>query len=279
MYKYFRTNTRLMRALISFWAMFTVLVIFAAYGKSAILASEAFHSFFDALIVSLSLYAIKKINKINSEYTYGMHRLEIIYSLLNILVVIIGTVIGTIISILFIVFDITDNPIIVVIASTIATIIGLIASTEEEKGQEIRKSVKLHAVLDVVSYIFGIVFGIIILFTGYHILDPISSLLVLGIIVAKNSSQIRGYVDVIMEKSPIDTKEIENTLKQVFPTVHHIHVWSICPHVKVATLHVSESPDIKLEEMDKKRKYIESVLLTKYGINHVTIQFETSKTE
>lgn len=277
MYKYFKLKMSLMRALLGFWGMFVALVILSVFGKSAILASEAFHAFLDALVVSLSLHAIKSINKISSEYTYGMHRLEILYSLLNILVVIVGTIIGVIVSALFLIFNVVDDPKVVVITSVIVTLAGLIAATEEEKGEEIRKSVRFHAILDVIAYIIGFIFGVAILFTNYSILDPIGSLVILVVIVITSLSQIKTYIDVLMEKSPIDTKEIEDTLKQVYPTVHHIHVWTICPHIKVATLHISESPDMRLERMEKERKEIERILSEKYGINHVTIQFETKK--
>ncbi|ARM75004.1 cation diffusion facilitator family transporter [Acidianus manzaensis] len=267
-----------MRSVISFWLIFIILTIFSIYGKSALLASEAFHAFFDALVVTISIYAIKKLDNINSVYTYGMHRMEILFSLLNILIVIIGAIIGIIISILFIILRIEDNPFIVIIASSIATIFGLIASSEEEKD-EIKKSVKLHAILDTLSYILGIIAGLAIFFTKYYILDPISSLGILGIIVLKNSSQIKSYIDVLMEKSPIDTYNIEKLLTPIFPTVHHIHVWSICPHIKVATLHITEDPNTTLLEMDKKRKYIEKLLSENFNINHVTVQFETKKTD
>lgn len=268
-----------MRALIGFWAIFALLVILTIYGKSAILAAEAFHALLDALVVSLSLHAMKNIHKITSEYTYGMHRLEIIYSLLNILIVIIGTIIGIFISVLFLILNVSDEPVIVIISSIVATILGLIAATEEDRGEEIRKGVKLHAILDVIAFVLGAIFGTIILLTQYYVLDPIGSLIILAAQIITSLPQLKMYIDILMEKSPIDTKEIENTLREVFPSVHHIHVWTLCPHIKVATMHISESPTITLEELERKRKYIENILLHKYGINHVTIQFESRKTD
>ncbi|AWR96524.1 cation diffusion facilitator family transporter [Acidianus sulfidivorans JP7] len=267
-----------MKSIVSFWSMFLILTVFAIYSKSSLLASEAFHAFFDALVVTLSFYVIKKLNNINSLYTYGMHRMEILFSLLNVLVVIIGAIIGAIIAVLFILFGIKDNPSIIIIASTIVSVLSIIASTEESRD-EITKSVKIHAILDSSIYIIGIVIGVLIFITKYYVLDPISSLLILGIIIIKIYPQVKSNIDVLMEKSPIDVGDIQSYLAPMFPGVHHVHVWSICPHIKVATLHITEDPKVTLLEMDKKREYIQKLLSERFGINHVTVQFETKKTD
>ncbi len=264
-----------MKSVIGFWAVFALLVSFSIIARSAVLVSEAIHVFLDALIVSLSLYFLNIVNKSNSYYTYGLHRLEVISSLLNLIIIILGSIIGVIISLFYLMMGIKDDPIYVILVSLISATVLFFSQEHEENS--VKKSINIHVISDVITYILGALAGFLILLTGYYQLDPLFSFIILGVIIAYNFKYFRTNLDIIMEKSPIDTKRIEADLKTVFPKVHHIHVWIICDHYKVATLHIEEDPNVTLKELDNKREVAEKILSEKYGINHVTVQFESKR--
>ncbi|BDC18304.1 cation diffusion facilitator family transporter [Acidianus sp. HS-5] len=264
-----------MRSVVGFWVVFALLVSFSIIARSAVLISEAIHVFLDALIVSLSLYFLRIVNKFNSYYTYGLHRLEVISSLLNLSVIILGSIVGVLISTVYLIFGIKDNPIYVILASLISVII--LSFSQEHEENSVKRSINIHVISDVLNYILGALAGFLIILTGYYQLDPIFSFIILGIMIAYNFRYFHTYLDIIMEKSPIDTKRIEEDLKTVFPKVHHIHVWIICDHYKVATLHIEEDPNTTLKELDNKREVAQKILSEKYGINHVTVQFESKR--
>ncbi|AEE95165.1 Co/Zn/Cd efflux system component, CzcD [Acidianus hospitalis W1] len=268
-----------MRSIIGFWGVFVFLVITSILAKSAVLISEAIHVFLDALIVSLSFYFLKLVNKVNSYYTYGLHRLEVISSLLNVSIIILGSIIGVIISVIYLMMGIKDNPFYVLFASLISALILSFSHEHEEKENRVKESINVHIISDVLSYVLGALAGFLIILTGYYELDPIFSFIILGVMIIYNFRYFSTYLDIIMEKSPIDTKRIEDDLKSVFPKVHHIHVWTICDHYKVATLHIEEDPNVTLKELDYKREVAEKILSEKYGINHVTVQFEAKRTD
>ncbi|MCG3109618.1 Zinc transporter ZitB [Metallosphaera sp. J1] len=262
-----------MRSLLGFWLTTGFLLIVSVIGRSATLGSEALHSILDALVVTLTWRASKILNRRDGNYTYGMHRLEVLYSLLNVITVVVGVVIGLAFSVTLLVLGIRDDPRIVIFASLIALGFSLLSSTEG--GDEMRKGIKLHALLDSITFAMGALVGLIVLMTGVPILDPLGSMAILGVVALTSLGNVKEGIYTLMERSPVDVSEVENTLRTVYGTVHHVHVWNICPHMRVATLHVKESPVLTLNQIDEKRREVEKILKEKFEITHVTIQFES----
>ncbi|WP_048057530.1 cation diffusion facilitator family transporter [Metallosphaera cuprina] len=266
-----------MRGLLGFWSITAFLLIMSVLGKSATLTSEAIHSILDALVVTLTLRASNLLDRRDNLYTYSMHRLEAIYSVLNIIVVIIGIAVGVIISLVFLILGLSDNPLILTISSFVAFIFALISSTE--RGDALKEAVSLHAILDSLTYLAGFVIGILISLSGIKVLDPIGSFVVLAFVLITSLPNIKESYYTLMERSPIDVREVQSSLSPFFATVHHIHVWSICPHERVATLHILENSNTTIGEIEEKRKEVERILKDKFSITHVTVQFETKREE
>jgi len=55
-----------------------------------------------------------------------------------------------------------------------------------------------------------------------------------------------------------------------------LHAWKVCSHLTIATLHVTENGNKTLNELSIEEKDLNDIL-SKYGINHSTIQFEIKK--
>ncbi|EZQ01720.1 MULTISPECIES: cation diffusion facilitator family transporter [Acidianus] len=265
-----------MRQVLWFWITFLVSLCFALTSSSAIIVTEAIHSFMDAAVVTFSSLALGIVNRRSPDYTYGLHRLEVISAISNVLVVILGSLIGGVVDFLFFSFHIVDKPEIVIAASALTALFAFMASLKEENGS-VKKSIRIHAISDTVSYLIGLAGGIAVLLTRLYILDPVTSVIILIIMISMNVKNLRAYLDVVMEKSPINTDIILDDISSIIPGTHHVHVWTICEHMRIATLHVEEKPDTTLRQLDNERLAIEKILMEKYGINHVTIQFESKK--
>ncbi|WP_221287526.1 cation diffusion facilitator family transporter [Stygiolobus caldivivus] len=265
------------RTELGFWSIFIVTLAMAIIGRSVTLGTESIHALIDGLTVSFSAYTIKIINKKNSVYTYGFHRLEVFSSLMNVLVVIVGSLSGAILALFFLFSDVKDSPLVLILASLSSLIISLLIvrySEEEEKSN----GVLLHAVQDGIVYLVGSVAGLLILLTKDYYIDPLTAIIEIPLILISSVKVLRNSFYILMERSPVDVNEVRQQLNGVFDSIDDIHVWNLCEHIVVATLHVKEKPDLTLSELDNKRALAEEILKRRFNVTHVTIQFESSKT-
>ncbi|MEM2663201.1 MAG: cation diffusion facilitator family transporter, partial [Metallosphaera sp.] len=247
-----------MRSLLGFWSTTAFLLVLSFVGRSATLGSESLHSVLDAIVVTLTWMASRVLDRRDNIYTYGMHRLEVLYSLLNVITVVVGVVIGLVFSVTLLVLRVSDNPWIVMMASLVALGFSILSSTEH--GDEIKEGIRIHALLDSLTFALGAVVGFVVLITGLPWVDPLGSFLVLGVLALTSLGNVKEGIYTLMERSPVNVKEVEDSLKSVFRTVHHVHVWNICPHMRVATLHVIEEPNVTLGQIDEKRREVERIL-------------------
>ena len=266
-----------MRSLLGFWSTTAFLLVLSFVGRSATLGSESLHSVLDAIVVTLTWMASRVLDRRDNIYTYGMHRLEVLYSLLNVITVVVGVVIGLVFSVTLLVLRVSDNPWIVMMASLVAWGFSILSSTEH--GDEIKEGIRIHALLDSLTFALGAVVGFVVLITGLPWVDPLGSFLVLGVLALTSLGNVKEGIYTLMERSPVNVKEVEDSLKSVFRTVHHVHVWNICPHMRVATLPVLEEPNVTLGQIDEKRREVERILRDKFNVTHVTIQFESRDEE
>jgi cobalt-zinc-cadmium efflux system protein len=261
------------RYFLPFWLIFGLNSLLSIYSGSATMISETVHSLLDALVITFSMYAMKLVNVKDSRFTYGLHRLEIVSSLANVATVVVGSIIVSLISLLYLIEGMRDQPVILTFASVIAFSLSLLPLSKRDETT--RSGVWLHAVQDSLAYLIGILTGVIIIATGWYFIDPVSSLVIVSIMVLTSIKSMKGSLYVIMEGSPLDIEEMESELRKEIPGIHHIHVWDICNHLRVATLHVEEQSNVTLKELDEKRVKIEKLLGERFNINHVTIQFES----
>jgi cobalt-zinc-cadmium efflux system protein len=258
------------RSVLSFWIVFLMLLVVFILSKNVIALAESLHALFDAITVSFSVFALYFIK--NSNYTYGLHRLEVLSALINTSIVFVGSILSVILSILYVEFNIKENSSLVVVSSILVSLILLLTINNREKG------IRLHTISDILGYIIGGIGAFIsIEYNFENIIDLITAIVVILVMFILNINTIKISLDVLMEKSPVDISVIEKEVREIFPSAHHIHVWALCDHMRIATLHVEENPETTLKELDLKREEIEKILLQKFNINHVTIQFESKR--
>jgi cobalt-zinc-cadmium efflux system protein len=134
----------------------------------------------------------------------------------------------------------------------------------------------LHVIGDLLGSVAAILAAIIILFTGWTLADPLSSLLVSGLIVRSAWSLVRRSTHILMEGAPegLDVDVLRSTLEQRIPAirdVHHVHLWLVGPHEPLMTMHATIVPGANQEIVLRETK---AVLQERFGITHTTIQIE-----
>jgi cobalt-zinc-cadmium efflux system protein len=220
------------------------------------------------------------VNIISEEYTYGLHRLETIGALSNIVVVLASLFFTLYLSInSFLYGNITHIDSLLLSLFSLLSSIILLPNMFIERRKDLNfKSAFYHVIADLWQYIFGFAIGLIIQFFELRILDPIGSIVLSAILIYYLIPLFKESYKIIMEGSPVNLKEVKTELKRI-ANVHHIHIWSICPDIIAATLHVVADPSLTLRDLEKIRNEIENILISKFGITHITIQFETKEVD
>ena len=263
------------RALIVYWIIFIEFLVLFILGKNIIALADSFHDLIDAISITFSFYTDKVVDNRSSIFTYGLHRLEIISSLVNFLIIIFGSIFT-----LYLSFTLgSDNYSLLVIILSFIAIFLLLTIHEDDKKDLNRKAVVLHSFFDILTYIIGIIALTISFFITTKFVTISAAVLIVIISLVVSFNPLKQSLLIILEASPIDTEKLEKELKAINPGVHHVHVWSICGHIDVATIHVEVNENLTIKEVDIEREKLEKILRERYSISHVTIQFESKRAD
>ncbi len=246
--------------------------------------SESFHQLFDSISLTFSYYvSLMILRKPNKELSYGYHRLEGISSVVNVFVIIIGIFISGFITVYGFYYMIPVNASLGLVISIISLpflIISLYLLNGIKNGGINEKSTFKHNISDTYTLLIVIITMILIMeIKNIYLsilIDTLSSFIIISIFILTAYSILKENLAYLLDKSPDNINEIENYLKLQYPGIHHLHVWKICYHMTVATLHATENGNTTLNELSKEEENLNKIL-NDYGINHTTIQFEIKK--
>jgi cobalt-zinc-cadmium efflux system protein len=133
----------------------------------------------------------------------------------------------------------------------------------------------LHMAADAAVSAGVVLAGLVILRTGWWLLDPISSLLIVMVILIGTWGLLRDSVNLALDAVPrgIDPAAVQKFLEQLpgVAAIHHLHVWGLSTTETACTAHVvKREPQLD----DELLKRIAHELHERFGIEHTTIQFE-----
>jgi cobalt-zinc-cadmium efflux system protein len=252
--------------------------------NSLALLSDAAHVFMDLFALVLSLMAIKLATRpATDRRTYGWHRAEIFASLVN----------GM--TLIFIAFGILheawgrfQHPEVVkskemFIIATVGLVMNLVAAGRLHGHAHDDLNVRsafLHVLGDAAASVGVIIGGVIMLFTGWYVLDALISMGIVLIIAFGSIRLIREAGHILLEGVPtgVDVNEIAEKMRAVegVNDVHHLHAWSICSHISALSAHIDILPDFRLRQGEIIGE-IETMLDEDYHITHSTLQGECSR--
>lgn len=257
-----------------------VLAEFAAgfWFNSLSLLSDAGHNLSDiaSLLLAMLAFRLAKVSP-TAKYTYGLKKSTVLVSLLNavILLIAVGIIIGESIDKLIHPQPV-EGGIIAWIAGIGVLVNGFTARLFlKEKDKDLNvKGAYLHMAADALVSV-GVVFsGIIIMYTGWYVIDPVVGILIASVIVYSTWGLLRDSLRLSLDGVPsgVNLPEIEKTITSVrgVENVHHLHVWPISTTETALTAHILLSDISRMEEIKEEVKHE----LSHTGIRHATLEME-----
>lgn len=253
------------------------------YGDSLGLVSDAGHNLGDVFSLVLTLIGFKLAHAAaNHKFTYGYQKSTILIALLNavILLVAVGIIIVEIIRKIK-----HPEPIDGALVSWTAGI-GIIVNgltawmlIKDQKHDLNIRGAFLHMAADTLVSFGVVIAGIIISLTGFVMIDPIISLVIAAVILVSTWHMLRESLSLSIDGVPeeIDVDRLKSDIESLphVKSIHHIHVWALSTTLNAMTAHVvidsRENEDSALAAIKQ--------LAHEAGINHPTIQFETTPCE
>ncbi|MEO9340668.1 cation diffusion facilitator family transporter [Mesorhizobium sp. SB112] len=248
-------------------------------GSLALLA-DAGHMLTDSVSLVLAWYAFHLAGRAaTSRLTYGFDRVKTLVAYTNGLTVF---AIG-----LFIVYEayhrfseptpILGGPMLLIAGMGLAVNIAafFILHGGDRESLNMRGAI-LHVLGDLLGSVAAIVAAVVILATGWYLIDPILSVLVALLLFRSAWALVKESGHLLLEGVPqsLDRDDIARDLAASIADVrevHHMHVWSLDGSKNIATLHAclneGADPHVAVSAIKKR-------LASTHGISHATVEPE-----
>lgn len=136
------------------------------------------------------------------------------------------------------------------------------------------KGAYLHMAADALVSIGVVASGIIIMYTGWSIVDPIIGLGIAVVIVISTWGLLRDSLRLSLDGVPvgIDINEIRQIIldQPGVESCHHLHIWALSTTETALTAHIVIDNMERMEEI----KHLIKARLEEADIHHVTLEFE-----
>lgn len=227
-------HTRNLR--LAFWLNFSFVIIELIggwYTNSLAILSDAIHDLGDTLSLGLAWYFQFLAQRGRDEqYTYGYRRFSLLGALVNSLILTVGSIYIVVEAIPRIQEPQETMSGGMFIIAIIGVVINYIAMKQLSKGSTLNERVvSLHLLEDVLGWVAILVGAVVIYFTGWHIIDPILSVLIAGFILFNVVRNLRESLDIILQKVPgkVSVNELESVLNSIpgVEEVFDLHIWTL----------------------------------------------------
>jgi cobalt-zinc-cadmium efflux system protein len=250
--------------------------------NSLALLSDALHNLGDTSAVIIAYFANRISKKDYSDKkTFGYKRIEILAALLNAVVLLV------IIVYLFIeAFHRLQHPEpikgLIMFAIALTGFAGNLVSVMLLKKDSVKninvRAAYLHLLGDTISSVLVILSAVFIYFFRIFWIDPLVTI-ILGLYLLKETWEIlRQTVGILMQETPqgLDLAAIKKELESLpeIDNIHHVHAWNLTDREIHFVCHVDLKDDIKVSETGFINDKIRTLLSTRFGIAHVTVQHE-----
>ena len=270
---------RVTLALVMTSIYFVVEVAGGLWTNSLALLSDAGHMFSDMAALGLSLFALRMATRpVTARWTFGYHRLEILAALVNglSLWLIVGAIFHAAYGRLFDPPPVYGKGMLVVasIGLLVNLGVGAILYGFTRTSLSIRGAF-LHVLSDALGSLGAIAAGVIMIFTGWALADPLISVFIGLLILYSSWALMRESINILMQSVPegIDLEEVRAAMMRVrgVMKVHDLHVWAVTSGLSTlsahAVVHAEENSEQVLDGMER-------VLKERFLIEHTTIQLE-----
>jgi cobalt-zinc-cadmium efflux system protein len=266
--------------------IFIVELVGGIFTNSLALISDSLHNLSDFFALILSYVASRVVQwKSNSEKSYGYVRVEIFVAFINsIALVLIG---------MYIIYEgiqrfAHPEPvaggwmlIIAIVGFVVNTAATILLKTHAHHDLNM-KSAYLHLLTDALESLAVVVVAGFIAWKDWRLLDPLVSVAI-GLFIIKSAwGIISETVHILTEGTPrgINLDEVAAFI-QAFPgveNVHHLHIWGLSSRMRALSAHVVVQDQL-ISSGCKISTQLEQELEHRFGINHPTLQLESSVCE
>ena len=261
-------------------------IIGGLLSNSLALLSDAGHMFTDNVALLLSFFAMKFATMpATDRKTFGFYRLEILAAFVNGIVLVLMSF-----SIMYQAYLRIMHPepvagklmLIIAAIGLVANVIGAIVLNKHSSTSLNIRGAYLHIIGDALSSVGVVIGGIIILFTGWYLIDPVLSIMISLVIIYGAWALVKESINILLESVPshinIETMAAEMQKIRGVREAYHIHVWTITSGVYAMSAHVvidDQMVSLNRELMDR----IGAMVAEKFKVMHVTIQIECQRCE
>ncbi|MCW9706681.1 cation diffusion facilitator family transporter [Fodinibius salsisoli] len=252
-------------------------IVYGLLIDSSALLADAGHNASDVLSLVFAWFAMAVAQKRPSlKYTYGLRRSTILVSILNALLLFgaAGIIGWEAWQKFFEPAEIAGTK--VMIVAGIGIVINTITALLFIKGQKSDLNIKgafLHMAADAGVSVGVVISGLLINITGYNWIDPVTSFLILIIIVYSTWQLFIDSINLALDAVPenIDYQKVREFLKdhEGVKAVHDLHIWAMSTTENALSVHLVT--DAASDELLKKLKH---ALHEEFGIEHSTLQLE-----
>jgi cobalt-zinc-cadmium efflux system protein len=272
---------RIRLALLLTTTVLVVEVVGGIWAHSLALLSDAGHVVTDLVVLALSLFALRQVQRpATARRTFGYQRVGILVALVNALLlaaIVVGIVIEAVRRL--------QAPGVVhgglmAAAAVVGLLISLVIARSLRPLQRdlTIKSAVVHILGDAWASGGVIVAGLLIVVTGWLAVDPLLSIAIAALIAWSAWRVLAAALDILMESTPSDlqTDSVVSAVKRVpgVRDLHDLHIWSLGAQSRAMSAHlliddqrVTQAQDILAE--------VREVLAHEFQIEHTTIQFES----
>lgn len=272
---------RVMIALVLTGTFMFVEIVGGILSGSLALLADAGHMLTDTMALALAAAAFHVSKRPpGGSLTYGYQRFQILAAFVNglSLLFIVGWILYEAVERFVTPRDILGETMLVVaVAGLVVNIISFaVLHTGDQENLNIRGAA-LHVAGDLLGSVAAIVAAIVIIYTGWTLIDPILSVAVAMLILRSAWSLVKRSAHVLLEGAPdwLDVSDMQERVVANVPGVsgiHHVHVWGLTPQQLMLTMHVTLADNVP-SQSDVVR-CVKAFVEQEYGIGHSTVEVE-----
>ncbi|MEQ8626711.1 cation diffusion facilitator family transporter [Ekhidna sp.] len=259
-------------------------IIGGLWTNSVAILSDALHDLGDSLTLGVSWYFARIAKKDrNQKYSYGYKRFSVLGAIINSIVLVTGSIFIIIEAIPRLLNPVTPNTEGMIYLAIGGVIVNGAAAFRLSKGHSLNeKAVYMHLLEDVLGWVAVLVGALVMNFWDLPILDPLLSVLIAAFILYNVFKNLRESFRIILQGTPSDIsiKKIHQVIRDIPKVldVHDCHTWSLDGEYHILSIHLVIEEDLPLSELEN-IKIETKQRVSKLGINHTTIEFETQNEE
>lgn len=272
---------RVIIALVLTGSFMLVEVVGGILSGSLALLADAGHMLTDTMALALAAVAFHVSKRpADGKLTYGYQRFQILAAFVNglSLLAIVGWILYEAVSRFITPRDVLGETMLVVAAAGfVVNIISFIVLHGGDQENLNIRGAALHVAGDLLGSVAAIVAAIVIIYTGWMLIDPLLSLAVAALILRSAWTLVKRSAHVLLEGAPewLDVDDMQARIVDRIAGVqgiHHVHVWGLTPQQLMLTMHVELTASAP-SQSDVVRN-VKQYLREEYGIGHSTIEID-----